>query len=93
MNENIDLTKILKDCPTGFEFHSSIHGKVIFHEIDEYDWDYPIHCKDYKGDYITFSKKGYLLTKYSDVECVLVPSKEQRDWNKFTVSWYKKKEV
>ena len=90
MNENIDLTKILKDCPKGFELYSSIHGKVIFHEIDEYDWDYPIYCKDYKGDYITFSKKGYLLTEYSDVECVLVPSKEQKDWSKFTAPWYRK---
>ena len=90
MNENIDLTKILKNCPRGWKFYSSVHGKVIFHEIDEYDWDYPIYFKDSKGDYISFSKKGYLLTEYSDVECVLVPSKEQRDWSKFTAPWYKK---
>ena len=89
MNENIDLTKILKNCPRGWEFHSSVHGKVIFHEIDEYDWDYPICLKDYKGNYISFSKKGHLHTEYSDVECALFPSKEQRDWSKFTAPWYK----
>ena len=90
MNENIDLTKILKDCPKGFVLYSSIHGKVLFYEIDEYNLDYPIECRDYKGDYISFSKEGYLHNEYSDVECVLVPSKEQKDWSKFTAPWYKK---
>ena len=90
MNENIDLTKILKDCPKGFVLYSSIHGKVLFYQIDEYNLDYPIECRDYKGDYISFSKEGYLHNEYSDVECVLVPSKEQRDWSKFTAPWYKK---
>ena len=90
MNKNIDLTKILKDCPKGFVLYSSIHGKVLFYEIDEYNLDYPIECRDYKGDYISFSKEGYLHNEYSDVECVLVPSKEQKDWSKFTAPWYKK---
>ena len=90
MNKNIDLTKILNDCPKGFVLYSSIHGKVLFYEIDEYNLDYPIECKDYKGDYISFSKEGYLHNEYSDVECVLVPSKDQRDWSKFTAPWYKK---
>ena len=90
MNENIDLTKILKYCPKGFVLYSSIHGKVLFYEIDEYNLDYPIECRDYKGDYISFSKEGYLHNEYSDVECVLVPSKDQRDWSKFTTPWYKK---
>ena len=26
MNENIDLTKILKNCPKGWEFYSSNYG-------------------------------------------------------------------
>ena len=90
MNKNIDLTKILKDCPKGFVLYSSIHGKVLFYQIDEYNLDYPIECRDYKGDYISFSKEGYLHNEYSDVECVLVPSKDQRDWSKFTAPWYKK---
>ena len=90
MNKNIDVTKIVKDCPKGFVLYSSIHGKVLFYQIDEYNLDYPIECRDYKGDYISFSKEGYLHNEYSDVECVLVPSKDQRDWSKFTAPWYKK---
>ena len=90
MNKNINLTKILKDCPKGFVLYSSIHGKVLFYQIDEYNLDYPIECRDYKGDYISFSKEGYLHNEYSDVECVLVPSKEQKDWSKLSAPWYKK---
>ena len=30
MNENIDLTKILKDCPKGTKLYSIIHGEVEF---------------------------------------------------------------
>ena len=33
MNENIDLTKILKDCPLGWQFWSSVYGDVDFIEI------------------------------------------------------------
>ena len=30
MNENIDLTKILKDCPEGTKFYTPIWGEVTF---------------------------------------------------------------
>ena len=35
MNENIDLTKILKDCPKGTKLYSTIYGVVRFDEIDK----------------------------------------------------------
>ena len=41
MNENIDLTKILKDCPSGWKFYSSIYGNVTFRRIEN-DSKYPI---------------------------------------------------
>ena len=34
MNENIDLTKILKDCPKGTKFYSNVLGEVAFICID-----------------------------------------------------------
>ena len=34
MNENIDLTKILKDCPEGTPLYSSTLGDVTLKEID-----------------------------------------------------------
>lgn len=33
MNENIDLTKILKDCPNGTELYSLVHGEVEFQKV------------------------------------------------------------
>ena len=33
MNEKINLCQILKDCPKGWEFYSSVHGEVKFEEI------------------------------------------------------------
>ena len=37
MNENIDLTKILKDCPKGTKLYSTIYGEVEFDKITEVD--------------------------------------------------------
>ena len=34
MNENIDLTEILKDCPKGTKFYTSIFGEVEFDGIN-----------------------------------------------------------
>ena len=106
MNENINLTKILKDCPKGWKFYSSIYGEVKFetiefqrlkyrynsymptcnHQIVEED-PRPIkftvqdieHCVSSAGEHI--KGKG---------ECTFFPSKDQRDWSKFTAPWYKK---
>ena len=33
MNENIDLTKILKDCPEDTKFYTSMYGEVSFKEL------------------------------------------------------------
>ena len=41
MNEKIDLTKILKDCPNGWKFYSSIYGDVTFKGIEN-DSEYPV---------------------------------------------------
>ena len=91
MNENIDLTKILKNCPVGTEFYHLIYDKVYFFGIDLKDIDYPIHlsnCKDYMTN-ITLTENGKHLAGF-DGECILFPSKDQRDWSKFSAPWYKK---
>ena len=33
MNENIDLTKILKNCPKDTKFYSTVLGEIKFIEI------------------------------------------------------------
>ena len=90
MNENIDLTKILKDCPAGTKLYSVIYGDVKFSHISK-DSRCPIILHTYKGGVTVVTKHGRHNIDYeTEGECVLFPSKEQRDWSKFTAHWYKK---
>ena len=86
MNENIDLTKILKDCPKGWKFYSSVYGDVSFQGIA--DLVYPIQVSNKRAGVVLLSEKGRFLIGVG--ECILFPSKDQRDWSKFTAPWYKK---
>ena len=87
MNENIDFTKILKDCPKGTTLYSPIFGEVDFEKIRSDD-KYAIITK--KGSYTaTFTEEGFYRADV-DGECLLFPSKDQRDWSKFTAPWFKK---
>ena len=89
MNEKIDLTKILKDCPKGTKLYSIIYGVVEFDKIDEFDRTYPISFKVDADLFSTVTSDGKRFKDFDD-ECTLFPSKEQRDWSKFTAPWYKK---
>lgn len=90
MNEKIDLTKILKDCPAGTKLYSTIFGDVKFSHIFN-DSDYPVVLHTYNGGVTFVTKYGKHNIDYEkEGECVLFPSKEQRDWSKFTAPWYKK---
>lgn len=90
MNENIDLTVILKDCPIGWEFYSSIFGNVTFRRIEN-DSKYPIKYltldkDDFKREN-SVSEQGFYYSEYNG-ECTFFPSKDQRDWSKFTAPWH-----
>ena len=89
MNENIDLTKILKNCPRGTKLYSTIFGHVNFKMILNGS-EYPIRVY-YKAEINekSFTKDGKMMNNY-DAECTLFPSKEQRNWSKFTAPLYKK---
>ena len=89
MNENIDLTKILKNCPTGFKLYSSVYGEVKFVGIDENHKHLWIDVKVKNNIYVSLTLEGKFSYNY-DGECILFPSKDQRDWNKFTAPWLKK---
>ena len=92
MNENIDLTKILKDCPKGFSLYSTIYGNVTFLKITNNVIQFTY---SYSTSYGTFTCAAYVSSngnpnRYFNGECTLFPSKEQRDWSKFAAPWYKK---
>ena len=72
----MNIAEILKYCPKGTKLYSAVHGKVNFIETTpsnmikvEMLYNYEIFFED--G---TLSRDG---------ECVLFPSKDQRDWEKF----------
>ena len=85
MNENIDLTKILKDCPKGTKLYSTLFGDVEFERVCKNEKNlFPIEVKRIDGTIATFMNNGRVYFGY-DGECTLFPSKEQRDWSKFKV--------
>lgn len=89
MNDNIDLTKILKDCPKGTKFYSTIYGDVEFDHIKE-SGIYPIVLRTNNDLYPRVTTNGKHLIEYdNEAECILFPSKDQRDWSKFKAPWYK----
>ena len=85
MNENIDLTKILKDCPEGTEFYHAVYGRVYFSCID-LNRSYPIRLSFSQeiSDDVSVTSKG-LLNNNHNGECLLFPSKDQRDWKMKTL--------
>ena len=88
MNKNIDLTKILKNCPEGTEFWSDIFGKVQFLQVNEC-FDRPILVRRADGFIIPYTKEGWDNIIFPG-SCLLWPSNDCRDWSKFTAPWYKR---
>lgn len=80
MNENINLCEILKDTPKGTLLYSSLIGEVKFDEINNIP-QFPIQVLDKKGDKFVFTQQGTFFE--SKGECLLFPSKDQRDWSKY----------
>ena len=88
MNDKINLCEILKDCPKGTKLYSIIYGEVEFNRIEE-GCTFSIIFVTKEGDESTVTSDGKHYDCY-DGDCTLFPSKDQRDWSKFTAPWYKK---
>ena len=85
MNENLNLAKILKDCPKGTKLYSTIYGDVELVKVYLKDDEYPIEIEIGEGGDTTYvANDGRLLGDFPG-ECTLFPSKDQRDWSKFKV--------
>lgn len=82
MNENINLTEILKDCPKGTKLYSPLFGEVTLHQVLSEQF-YSIKVETQTGGIVMFNKYGIYDTTYADADCVLFPSKTERDWSKF----------
>lgn len=80
MNENLNLVETLKDRPKGTKLYSTVFGEVEFGFIED-NSIYPIVLILNGGrEYLT--SDGKLFETFGG-ECILFPSKDQRDWSKF----------
>lgn len=83
MNEKINLYEVLKDCPKGTKFYSTVFGEeTYFLGIDPYQGNprpIIIHGKYGEGMAFQLTRFGH---PYADScgECCLWPSKEVRTW-------------
>ena len=80
MNENLNLLEILKDCPEGTKLYSPVFGEVKFESINDIIGPIIVTTNTGNAEYFTADGKMY---NYYNGECLLFPSKEQRDWSKF----------
>lgn len=81
MNEDLNLVEILKDCPEGTKLYSPLFGDVKFIQCNPRS-TYPILVKNKNGGINGVTSQGRAYANF-DGECVLFPSKDQRDWSKF----------
>ena len=79
----MNIAEILKYCPEGTKLYSLVDGEVTLKRIEDYA-QYPIEVitNDHKNNLYT---KDGLFYHNSLGECVLFPSIDQRDWNKFRI--------
>ena len=83
MNENLNLVEILKDCPSGTKLYSPVYGDVELEKVHLINKpDYPIEIRLSNNSLDNFATDGRLFEEYNG-ECMLFPSREQRDWSKF----------
>lgn len=81
MNENINLVEILKDCPRGTKLYSTLCGEVELIKVSSV-LQYPIVIKTSTSNLLNFTEYGQYYIG-GNGECLLFPSKENRDWNTF----------
>lgn len=80
MEEKINIAAILKYKPNGIRLYSPIFGECTFCCVREDTND--ICVKKHNGVKCFFDSKGLY---YNTGEVMLFPSKEMRDWRKFTL--------
>lgn len=78
----MDIAEILKKCPKYTNLYSPIFGEVKLVGVDK---NY-ITCRTSDGFEDSFHYDGKYMEKYHDAECMLFPSRDQRDWSKFGVT-------
>lgn len=81
-----NLVSILKHCPEGTKLYSPIFGEVTFKRISS-SRNILGEAIDHNGESrtVAFTRLGRFYCDFPSAECVLFPSKDQRDWDKFRI--------
>jgi hypothetical protein len=78
----MNIAEILRKCPKGTKLYSTVYGEVELVCVNN-NYIFPISCRRRNGYEDSFTNDGRVYFDYPDAECVLFPSKDQRDWSKF----------
>jgi hypothetical protein len=79
--KEINLVEILKDCPEGTKLYSLIYGDVVLEGVF-CGLHYPIVTRGViGGQQYAFTHEGCYMRLVG--ECILFPSKDNRDWTTF----------
>lgn len=81
----MNIAEILKGCPKGTKLYSPIVGEVVLTDIN-LNTSFPVETLDSKGSTLIFTKEGHFYIGTPDAECMLFPSKDNRDWSTFKIS-------
>ena len=84
----LNLCEILKNCPEGTELWSDNYGIVKFVTVST-EWDTPIRVELTNGCIVRYTEEGWCDKRFP-ASCLLWPSRDCRDWSKFTAPWLKK---
>lgn len=83
--EKIDIVNKLKYCKKGTKLYSPIFGEVEFDNIENNAIYVNTINNDNKIVRMPFESNGQFYSCYPNGECLLFPSKDNRDWNNFQV--------
>ena len=86
--QKLNLCEILKNCPKGTKLWSDNYGTVKFMSLN-IETDHPIEVLLSNGQLAYYTEEGW-WNKNFPASCLLYPSKDCRDWSRFTAPWLKK---
>ena len=80
-----NLISILKHCPEGTKLYSPIYGEVVLDSVQSKSIYTLAKTNNGATLVVEFTCLGRLHYEFSNSECILFPSKDQRDWDKFRI--------
>lgn len=80
----MNIAEILKDCPKGTKLYSPMFGDVYLNRVDNQNTMIAVTTHIDRSIEHFFFKDGTVYVS-SNAECLLFPSKDNRDWSTFKV--------